>query len=1156
MQSGTTTSGFHSFGAVAVALEAKLLDPDVSVRAAAARALLSIASRPGSPKPTVLERLESLPPIAQVALLKALTDPTTLPLMLRLADSPTASVRAAALGSAAAMGKALGDEETRTEIGARLEAALAHDESPAVRAAAVRAFESIPTPGRVTALLGALGDPTVRETALSVLEHTGWTAESDTGVALIALARSDFATLLGLGAAAVPFLAGALRDRDRDKESVLLRARALETLAGIGPSFGGDAALSAITLALDDVGSGARAAAARALCRFAVAVPDPTVLRLVDLLRTDYDALVRRNAAVAIGVIFRARQDLDRPASDPSLFSAVNGALKAAAIGDADATARFAASESLAQLGDTARLLEELGSPDAETRRAAAVALGELVAEEAIDPLISVLGDGTTSVRAAAFGALERIGWTPVGVKRDPADPRYARWMTRAEQESRVAAIEPEPVDVAVEPEPVDASDDPDSSEPTTVEPTPDAALDEAVPALVPKRAVRATSEVRRARVVAAQARLLQGDLRSSDALVRQAALEALGRTGNTELAALAVRHLDDESAGVRRAAADALASLETPPVEPAPLARFLVALDRRAEAAALGDAAIAPLLEATSDPRSSVRADALRLLATLGLLVAEPASEDPPTDPDDELATNAVVTTSLRPDVEDALRKGLGDSDDGVRSICVAGLLPLGDGVAATLGPLLSDPTASIRQQVGMAIAGLGPVGLDVLAAALGDSADVVREAAALAIPASPLGAQLGTSLSARCQQDPATSVRVASASALGALKLAPETLLTALEADLDFAVRDAAATALGEFATPGDGETDDVPVLAGLIRALGDSYSVVRRAALAALARHGWFPEGAVAKAMLALSAGDWKTLVEVGPEALPLLAQTLGERGLDSITAERRLRAAETVLTIGERHGADHASGLLRVALDDESWRVRKVAASGAHRLGLTDLADPLLVLAKSDPSDEVKATAARALGRCGNRNQIEDLRAIARSASAPEVRLAASQALAGPALGEIAPLLIALAAPEADVRQGAAEELGSLGNPKAIDSLLATLGDATASVRGAARTALLKLGWVPFGVRASAEARGFDRWVSREELHPVAVDTPQREVMEAALGHVDDSLRAAIAAGLGQLDDPKAIPALERLKRDPNEAVRAAALDALRELRPRG
>ena len=378
MQSGTTTSGFHSFGAVAVALEVRLVDPDASVRAAAAKALLSIADRPGSPKPTVLERLETLPPVAQVALLKALTDPTTLPLILRLADSPAASVRAAALRAAASVGNAAGDEQALSEIGARLEAALAQDESPAVRAAAVRAFEQVPSPGRVTALLGALGDPTVRETALAALEHTGWTAESDTGIALVALARADFTTLLGLGAAAVPFLAGALRDRDRDKESVLLRARALDTLSGIGPALGGAAALTAITLALDDAGSGARAAAARALCRFATVTPDSAVSKLIDLLRSDYNAIVRRNAAVAIGVTFRARQDQDLSSCDPALLTAVNSALKAAAVGDSDSTVRFAASESLAQLGDTARLLEELGSPDAETRRAAGARTDEL----------------------------------------------------------------------------------------------------------------------------------------------------------------------------------------------------------------------------------------------------------------------------------------------------------------------------------------------------------------------------------------------------------------------------------------------------------------------------------------------------------------------------------------------------------------------------------------------------------------------------------------------------------------------------------------------------------------------------------------------------------------------------------------------------------
>ena len=144
-----------------------------------------------------------------------------------------------------------------------------------------------------------------------------------------------------------------------------------------------------------------------------------------------------------------------------------------------------------------------------------------------------------------------------------------------------------------------------------------------------------------------------------------------------------------------------------------------------------------------------------------------------------------------------------------------------------------------------------------------------------------------------------------------------------------------------------------------------------------------------------------------------------------------------------------------------------------------------------------------------------------------------------------LGDIAPLITALLAPEPHVRQAAAEELGTLGNPKAIDALLGTLGDATAAVRNAARQALTRLGWIPIGAKSSAEAAGYDRWVLRSEFQPAAIETPQIDVLLGAVGLADPVLRAAVAEALAGFDDPRVRGALATLAQDTDPRVRAAA-----------
>ena len=129
------------------------------------------------------------------------------------------------------------------------------------------------------------------------------------------------------------------------------------------------------------------------------------------------------------------------------------------------------------------------------------------------------------------------------------------------------------------------------------------------------------------------------------------------------------------------------------------------------------------------------------------------------------------------------------------------------------------------------------------------------------------------------------------------------------------------------------------------------------------------------------------------------------------------------------------------------------------------------------------------------------------------------------------------------------QAAALELGRLENPKALDPLIAALSDAFSGVRAAAKESLTSLGWVPFGVRRSPDAAGLDRWILRKELSPKSLTQPQLDVMSGAIGHEDPNLRRALCEAFATLADPAAKPFLQKLLKDNDPSVVAAANAAL-------
>ena len=357
-------------------------------------------------------------------------------------------------------------------------------------------------------------------------------------------------------------------------------------------------------------------------------------------------------------------------------------------------------------------------------------------------------------------------------------------------------------------------------------------------------------------------------------------------------------------------------------------------------------------------------------------------------------------------------------------------------------------------------------------------------------------------------------------------------------LRNDTDMGVRRAAAAALGTIASEG--------AAAALVAALGDAFGEVRDAAQRALDDIGWVPSDGVSAAVVALVREDWGALVEVGEAAAPLIARVLLERDMDPGS---QLKRAEAIACLS-RIGGDVAVKAVGTALRDPSGRVRGAAADAAGRLRVTAVAEDLTDMVEGDPDYRARARAATGLGILGIAEAAPALSRAAVQDDDPLVRSAAAIALAGPGIGDLERLIHQLTDRDAELRRLAAVELGRLKNPKGLDPLVSALADAYASVRVAAKASLFDLGWIPFGLRRTADAKGLERWVLRQELSPASDTTPQLEVMAGAADHPDPLIRAAVAEGLGLLGDPRALSVLKRMSKDADPKVAGAAQRAVR------
>lgn len=162
----------------------------------------------------------------------------------------------------------------------------------------------------------------------------------------------------------------------------------------------------------------------------------------------------------------------------------------------------------------------------------------------------------------------------------------------------------------------------------------------------------------------------------------------------------------------------------------------------------------------------------------------------------------------------------------------------------------------------------------------------------------------------------------------------------------------------------------------------------------------------------------------------------------------------------------------------------------------------------------------------------------------------------------ALGDpkaVAPLVRALVAPSAALREAICDALGALGDLRATNPLLSALRDAHEDVRGAAFSALLAIGQRRASAMPDAGAweAGFADPTAALTQIAWQTDVEAVKLLQVALGDEDPEVRIGAAYTLSHLGLQGALEPIARLlAEDPDEEVRAAAAYSLGELALRG
>jgi HEAT repeat protein len=192
---------------------------------------------------------------------------------------------------------------------------------------------------------------------------------------------------------------------------------------------------------------------------------------------------------------------------------------------------------------------------------------------------------------------------------------------------------------------------------------------------------------------------------------------------------------------------------------------------------------------------------------------------------------------------------------------------------------------------------------------------------------------------------------------------------------------------------------------------------------------------------------------------------------------------------------------------------------------------------------DEDEDVRNATIVALGERGESAVEPLIFFLNREDEDVDFRLAVGQALGE--IGEPAIDSLIMALQEEDTRFIAAEALGTIGDPVAVEPLLMALEDEDGDVRCAAAAALGEIG-DPAAVESLREALAEDEYEDVRYWAAVALgetgDTVAVESLIAALGEdKNEDVRRAAAEALGAIGDPIALESLTSAGEDDSELV---------------
>ena len=438
--------------------------------------------------------------------------------------------------------------------------------------------------------------------------------------------------------------------------------------------------------------------------------------------------------------------------------------------------------------------------------------------------------------------------------------------------------------------------------------------------------------------------------LSDKDGNVRTAAAEALGAIGDIRAVPRLITALEDEYYSVRMEAASSLERLGWHPANDTERARYFIATEQWEKVAAIGRAAVPPLIDTLRDDYYSVRKGISESLRSLARYSIGPLEE-------------ALSSPDIR------IRNGAGD---------LLTLLGKSDQVFRPLRPRNRDEEGDSKQEKSR---GAGSIDLSKKNPSPDEKIQLKR-----------MNQGTGEERRAGSEEKPVEKPDESENNdETERVTLFPEKKFVKIQRviqKIDPAVHEKLAS-IGS-ATPEKIEEQAEPLINALLRVLS---------------------EGDEESRLIALDA-----LLTIGLPALPVLIGALSDT-----SPPVRAAAAEMIGEIGE----PSASGYLLPLLADGDGSVRAMAAKSLGKLRSTD-ATPSLITCLLDMKAGVKKEAVTALGRIG-RPAVDDL-------------------------------IATLTGPSDEIRRGAAEALGEIGDQRAIPHLVNLLGSDNAGVRAAAIEAL--------------------------------------------------------------------------------------------------